>query len=208
MKKLVILFTIGLISTTNVLAQNAEKAKKLLNEVTEKAKSYDNISIDFDLNNDGQTSKGSVTLSGDKYTLNFMGITRVFDGSKVYTINPEDQEVTIQNPKKTGDDSLTPSKLMTFFNSGYTFSWDITQNVNGRSIQYIKLKPTGKSSVKEILLGIDSKTKHIYNKIDVNKNGSKSTLTVKSFKTNQPLSKNHFTFAESKYPNYYINKID
>ncbi|HEU4496030.1 MAG TPA: outer membrane lipoprotein carrier protein LolA, partial [Flavobacterium sp.] len=28
------------------------------------------------------------------------------------------------------------------------------------------------------------------------------------FKTNQPLSKNQFTFAESKYPNYYINKLD
>ncbi|MEQ3662861.1 MAG: outer membrane lipoprotein carrier protein LolA, partial [Flavobacterium sp.] len=27
-------------------------------------------------------------------------------------------------------------------------------------------------------------------------------------KTNQPLSKNHFTFTQSKYPNYYINRLD
>lgn len=208
MKKLFALIAITLISFSQVKAQNSDKAKALLNEVTTKVKSYNNIAIDFDVNNNGQNSKGNITLSGDKYVLNYMGITRIFDGSKVYTINPEDEEVTIQNPKKSGDESLTPSKLLTFFNSGYTFSWDISQNVNGRNIQYIKLKPTGKSDVKEILLGIDSKTKHIYNKIDVYKNGSKSTLTVKSFKTNQTLSKNHFTFTESKYPKYYINKID
>lgn len=208
MKKIVTLIVICFISITNSQAQNADKAKALLNEVTTKVKSYNNIAIDFDVNINGQNSKGNITLSGDKYILNYMGITRLFDGSKVYTINPEDEEVTIQNPKKTGDESLTPSKLLTFFNSGYSFSWDISQNINGRTIQYIKLKPTGKSDVKEILLGIDSKTKHIYNKIDVYKNGSKSTLTVKSFKTNQTLSKNHFTFTESKYPKYYINKID
>ena len=208
MKKIVALIVVCFISITNSQAQNADKAKALLNEVTTKVKSYNNIAIDFDVNLNGQNSKGNITLSGDKYILNYMGITRLFDGSKVYTINPEDEEVTIQNPKKTGDESLTPSKLLTFFNSGYSFSWDISQNINGRTIQYIKLKPTGKSDVKEILLGIDSKTKHIYNKIDVYKNGSKSTLTVKSFKTNQTLSKNHFTFTESKYPKYYINKID
>ncbi|RRJ88122.1 outer membrane lipoprotein carrier protein LolA [Paenimyroides tangerinum] len=208
MKKIVALIVVCFISITNSQAQNADKAKALLNEVTTKVKSYKNIAIDFDVNINGQNSKGNITLSGDKYILNYMGITRLFDGSKVYTINPEDEEVTIQNPKKTGDESLTPSKLLTFFNSGYSFSWDISQNINGRTIQYIKLKPTGKSDVKEILLGIDSKTKHIYNKIDVYKNGSKSTLTVKSFKTNQTLSKNHFTFTESKYPKYYINKID
>ena len=44
--------------------------------------------------------------------------------------------------------------------------------------------------------------------IESGKNGTKTTLTVNSFKTNQPLSKNHFTFTKSKYPNYYINKLD
>lgn len=208
MKKYITLLIVCFFSVFNIQAQNAEKAKNLLNEVTNKIKTYNNITIDFDLNANGQNSKGNVSFSGDKYVLNFMGITRIFDGSKIYTINPEDEEVTIQSPKKSGNESLTPSKLLTFFNSGYSFTWDISQDINGRKIQYIKLKPTGKSDVKEILLGIDVKTKHIYNKIDVLKNGSKTTLTVKSFKTNLTLSKNHFTFVESKYPKYYINKID
>jgi hypothetical protein len=40
---------------------------------------------------------------------------------------------------------------------------------------------------------------HIYNLIEMGKMEQKTTLTVNSFKTNQPLSKNQFIFAESKY---------
>lgn len=196
-------------------AQDAKKAKELLDEVSAKVKSYTNIVIDFkySISNPAekinQESNGNVALQGDLYHLNFMGVTKIFDGKKVYTIVPEDEEVTIENFDASDDKAITPNKMLTFFNTGYKFAWDITQNVKGRKIQYIKLVPnSAKDSRKEILVGIDTQTKHIYNVIEVGKNGSKTTLTVNSFKTNQPLSKNHFTFTKSKYPNYYINKLD
>ena len=196
-------------------AQDAKKAKDLLDEVSAKVKSYTNIVIDFkySISNPAekinQESNGNVALQGDLYHLNFMGITRIFDGKKVYTIVPEDEEVSVENFDASDDKAITPNKMLTFFNSGYKFAWDIPQNVKGRQIQYIKLTPNStKDTRKEILIGIDTQTKHIYNVIEVGKNGSKTTLTVNSFKTNQPLSKNHFTFTKSKYPNYYINKLD
>lgn len=192
-----------------------KKSKELLDQVTAKIKSYDNITVDFKycLNNYKENinkeSKGNVILCGNKYYLNFLGVTKIYDGTKSYTIVPEDEEITISGVNEKDDNAVTPSKMLTFFNNGYKFSWDILQNVKGRKIQYIKLTPTNsKDQRKEILLGIDSQTKHIYNVIEVGKNGTKTTLTVNSFKTNQPLSKNQFTFAASKYPNYYINKID
>jgi hypothetical protein len=138
-----------------------------------------------------------------------MGVTKIFDGKKSYTIVPEDEEITISSLNEKDENAITPSKMLTFFNTGYKFTWDILQDVKGRKIQYIKLIPTNaKDQRKEILLGIDSQTKNIYNVIEMGKNGTKTTLTVNSFKTNQPLSKNQFTFVASKYPNYYINKID
>ncbi|WP_245705057.1 LolA family protein [Flavobacterium omnivorum] len=192
-----------------------KKAKDLLDQVTAKVKSYNNITIDFkySLNNAkeniNQDSKGNVTMKGNQYVLNFMGVTKIFDGQKTYTIVPEDEEITISTVNEKDDDSITPSKMLTFFNSGYKYSMDILQNVKGRKIQYIKLVPvSAKDQRKEVLLGIDVQTKHIYNLIEVGKKGTKTTLTVNSFKTNQPLSKNQFTFAGSKYPNYYINKLD
>ena len=196
-------------------AQDAKKAKELLDQVSAKVKSYNNIVIDFkySLSNPkekiNQESNGNVALQGNLYHLIFMGVTKIFDGKKVYTIVPEDEEITVENFDASDEKAITPNKMLTFFNTGYKYAWDELQNVKGRKIQYIKLIPNStKDSRKEILMGIDTQTKHIYNVIEVGKNGSKTTLTVNSFKTNQPLSKNHFTFTKSKYPNYYINKLD
>ena len=200
--------------TLSASAQD-KKAKDILDQVTAKIKSYSNITIDFKYTltnskeNINKESKGNVIIQGNKYVLNFMGVTKIYDGKTSYTIVPEDEEVTISSQNDNDDKAITPSKMLTFFNSGYKYSWDILQDVKGRKIQYIKLVPiNGKDQRKEILLGIDSQTKHIYNVIEIGKNGTRTTLTVNSFKTNQPLSKNQFTFTASKYPNYYINKLD
>ena len=211
-KSIVLSLFIGIFSTQ---AQDAQKAKALLDEVSAKIKSYDNITIEFKyaLNNSkeniNQESKGNVTLKGNLYHLNFMGVTKIFDGKKVYTIVPEDEEISISKFDDSDKDAITPNKMLTFFNSGFKYSWDIVQNVKGRKIQYVKLVPiSSKDQRKEVLIGIDVQTKHIYNLIEIGKNGTRTTLTVNSFKTDQPLSKNHFTFTESKYPNYYINRLD
>lgn len=213
MKNLFLL--LGFVMMCSPMWSQDKKAKELLDQVTTKVRSYDNISIDFKyaLNNAKenikQESKGNVVLKGNKYVLNFMGATKIFDGVKTYTIVPEDEEVTISKLNEKDNNAITPSKMLTFFNSGYKYSMDIAQNISGRKIQYIKLVPiSSKDQRKEILLGIDNQTKHIYNLIEVGKNGTRTTLTVNSFKYNQPLSKNQFTFTPSKYPNYYINNID
>ena len=213
MKKIALLIVL-LLSISSVFSQD-KKAKTLLNQVTTKIKSYENIAIDFKytLNNAkeniNQDSKGSVIIKGNQYVLNLMGVIKMFDGKKIYTINPEDEEVTISKFNEKDENGITPNKMLTFFNSGYKFAWDIQQDLKGKKIQYIKLIPNNtKDQRKEILLGIDVATKNIYNIIEVGKNKTKTTLVVNSFKTNQALPKNQFTFDTAKYGKYYINKLD
>jgi len=213
MKKIISIALLFLV-IANAHSQD-KKAKELLNQVTTKIKLHDNITIDFkytltnNKENINKESKGNVIIQDNKYILNFMGVTKIYDGKKSYTIIPEDEEITISSLSDKDEKTITPSRMLTFFNSGYKYSWDILQDVKGRKIQYIKLVPTNaKDQRKEVLLGIDSQTKNIYNVIEMGKNGTRTVLTVNSFKTNQPLSKNQFTFAASKYPNYYINKLD
>jgi outer membrane lipoprotein-sorting protein len=208
-----ILTAVVLILTAIGSAQ--ESAKALLNDVSSKVRSYDNIAIDFKyvLNNTeediSQETRGDVTMQGDKYVLNVLGVTRIFDGETLYNISPEDEEVTISSENTEDENTITPSKMLSFYESGYSYSMDIVQNVNGRKIQYVKLSPIDSNSeINYVLLGIDIKTKHIYNLIEVGSNNTKTTLTVNSFKTNESLSKTLFTFDESKYKDYFINKID
>src|SRR5690606_37300526 len=141
-----------------------------------KVKSYSNISIDFRYSiknvkeNISQDSRGNVTIQGDKYVSNFLGTTEMFDGTKKYTIIPEDEEITIENYDVKKDNALTPSKMLTFYTKGYTYSWDKLLLLGGKKIQFVQLKPTDpKSNIKEILLGIDNVTKNIYQLIQVDK---------------------------------------
>ncbi len=196
------------------LGQNSQKAKALLDEVYTKVTSYENIYIDFSYSLENteadikQETQGDVTLKGDKYLAHLFGSTQMFDGTKIYTIVPDNEEVTIEN-KTEDSDTVTPSKMLTFYRTGHNYQWDILQNVSGRNIQYIKLTPIDShTETKSILLGIDAHTKHIHKLIETGKNGTKTTITVNSFKTDQPLSKSLFTFDEAKYENdgYYIIK--
>ena len=213
MKKLVFVF--ALLITFTGFSQESAKAKALLNEVSAKVKSYKNISIEFKYvlknvsENINQETRGNVIIEGEKYVLNILGVTRIFDGKKLYTISPEDEEVTISKDNTDDENTITPSKMLSFYNEGYNYAMDIVQNVEGRKIQVVKLTPMDSNSeIKHVLLGIDAKTKHIYNLIEVGKNDTRTTLTVKSFKTNEPISKTLFTFDKNKYKGYYINNLD
>jgi outer membrane lipoprotein-sorting protein len=213
MRDLIVLAFLALGLTS--FAQSDAKAEALLTEVSTKIKAYNNISLDFkyelsnvseDIN---QETRGDVVINGENYKLNILGVTRIFDGKTLYTISPEDEEVTISSDNTEDESTITPSKMLSFYEDGYTYKMDIIQNVKGRKIQYLKLNPIDTNSeIKHILLGIDVTTKHIYNLIEVGNNGTKTTLTVNSFKTNEPISKTLFTFDKSKYSDYFINKID
>ena len=195
----------------------AQNTKSLLSEVSNKVKSYENIQIDFKYSlentreNVKQDTKANITLKGDNYVLNMLGVTRIFDGKTIYTIVPEDEEVTISDYSKEEDKSISVSEMLTFYEKGYNYKMDIQQNIRGRKIQFIKLNPIDSNTeIKNILLGIDMQTKHIYKLIQIDSSGTSYTITVNSFKTNQPISQNLFIFDEEKYVNqgYYINKLE
>ncbi|VAW10667.1 Outer membrane lipoprotein carrier protein LolA [hydrothermal vent metagenome] len=212
MRKLLLVFAV---CTANLaMGQNSDKAKTLLDEVYTKVKGYENIFVDFKyvLNNTeadiNSETRGDVTMQGDRYLFNYLGTKQLYDGNKVYTIVPENEEVTIED-KSEDENALTPSKMLTFYKEGHTYTWDILQNIQGRKIQYVKLVPIDTNAeIKSILMGVDAETKHIYKLIYTGDNGTTTTITVNSFKTNQTLSKTLFTFDEGKYKSegYYIIK--
>jgi outer membrane lipoprotein-sorting protein len=212
--KQIITVLVFLISTI-VFSQNSKPAEDLLNEVYNTAQGYENISVDFkyvleNVSEDiKQETRGNVIMKGDKYRLNILGITRLFDGKKLYTISPEDEEVTVSSDNSEDENNMTLSKMMSFYKEGYNYEMDILQDVKDRKIQFVKLNPIDTNAeVKDIFLGIDINTKHIYKLIEIGANGTKTTLTVNSFKTNEPISKTLFTFDQNKYKEYYINNLD
>ncbi len=201
MKKIVILI-FALISSISY----SQDAKALLDDVAQKVKSYDNIYIEFEHKLDNrianlhQEAKGNSTLQGDLYHFNYMGAQHMYDGTKIYMIIHEFEEVVIKEPNTDDETSITPSKMLTFYENGFTYDMDILQNVNGRKIQFVKLTPINSDSeMKSVLLGIDSVTKHIYKVIETGKDDTVTTITISKFVTNQPISDKLFTFDKEKF---------
>ncbi len=192
-------------------AQEDQKAKALLDAVSEKMGSYDNMYIEFSSTlvneeagikeNDEPPILGKITLQKEKYNLDYLGNKFIFDGKKLYVINNDDKEVTTSDgDMDEGDGFIYPSKLLTFYKEGYNFSWGTLVTEKGRKIQYVTLIPIDSASeVKEVQLGIDHKTNHIYKLIQIGANGSKTTFKINVFKSNQELSEKLFSFDKDKY---------
>ena len=210
MIKITVLF-LSIFITTKTVSQNSENAKLLLDEVSTKMGAYKNMSISFSetlSNEDAGIKEGEepplkskIILQGDKYTLNYLGNTFIFDGKKLFVINNDEKEVTITDGDMNGDDGfIYPSKLLTFYNEGYNFEMGDLKNINDRKIQYITLKPIdSESDIIRVELVIDITKMHIYKLIQTGLNGSKTTFTITEFKKNQTLSNNFFSFDEEKY---------
>ena len=215
-----IIFLIIVIITSNnlIISQNAEEAELLLNKVSENIKSYDNIYINYsytltNLEEDiNQTNKGSFVTEGDKWKFVMLGVTRIFDGEKLYTISPDDEEVTISTQNPDDESTITPNKMLYFYEEGYNFEMDIVQYVGRKKIQFVKLIPMDSDAeIKYILLGIDVEFNQIYKVIETGINDTQTTIAIVDFEVNLPLEESLFVFDREKYfeeLNYYENIID
>ena len=223
MKKINIILII-LLNTMVVFSQNDPEAEKLLDKVSETIKAYESmyININHNLSNEeeeiDQTNKVSFVKKGDKYNVKWNNITFIYNGKKLYTINPDDEEVTVSSEDLDEESTITPNKILTFFEEGYEFKMDITQDVTvvdyyeqrvRKLLQYVKLVPIDSDSeIEYILLAIEKKNNRIYKSIERGKNGTITTYTITSFEVDLPLNDDLFLFNKKDYKDYYINNID
>lgn len=195
-------------------AWSQDASKALLKDVSDKLLAQENVSLQFNYNlysaeaSINQETSGKVQLKGEKYRFEYLGIIQINDTKNTYTIVPENEEVTIVSNQDAGEE-MNPAKILSFYNEGYRFQWDIAQNVGNKKIQYIKLIPIDSNSdIAHILLGVDSQKKEVYKVIETGKNGTQTTITITKYETNTNLAPNLFSFDEKKYIDlgYYIIK--
>ena len=200
-------------------SQDNLDAELLLNKVSDNIKSYENIYINYaytlqNLEEDiSQTNNGSFVTENDNWRFEMLGVTRIFDGDKLYSISPDDEEVTISSQDPEDETTITPNKMLYFYEDGYYFEMDESRLIgNGqfrKKIQYVKLVPKdSEAEIKYILLGIDTEFNQIYELIETGKNETVTTISIVDFEFNLPLDANLFVFDKEKYKDYYMNILD
>lgn len=203
-----------LIFSLNVNAQNDPRAENLLSNVSEKIDKAESYRIDFKytlenkLEGINQDADGTVTIQGDNYLLNFMGITQICDGTSIYSIVPENEEVIISNIEESEDQTIKPSKLLNFYREGYLILWDKLHSDFNKKIQFVKLIPSNsEADINYLLLGIDISNNTISKLVEIGKNKTKTILNVNSITFDPVFEQDIFIFDENNYEGYYIEKL-
>jgi outer membrane lipoprotein-sorting protein len=215
MKKLIpAVILLILLSSLNVIAQpkgmgkNDADAKKVLDDVSSKFKSFKTVNASFNLkieNGAGKvlgSKKGMVSMKGNKYRVSVTGQEIFFDGSNIWTYDNSSNEVQITKFDESAN-MITPQKLFTnFYDKDFLYKLNTETKLAGKTIQEIELTPIDKSKpFFKVLVNIDKNSKTINSTKVFEKNGNRYTYSVSSMKTNTTIPDALFVFDVKKYPN-------
>ncbi|MBX2931916.1 MAG: outer membrane lipoprotein carrier protein LolA [Chitinophagaceae bacterium] len=202
MKKAFLLVITAFLATYTVKAQNDPNAKKILDAVSTKVKSYKAITGKFVLKTFTSAGKlngtktGSISMKGSKYILK-QGKTEVIcDGSKTYTFDGS-KTITVAAAEEEGK-TLTPQKILSgSYDKDFTYKLISTKG----NFNKIELKPVDKrKNFNKVNLFID-KTKSMITKATIlDKSNNTLEFTFNNLNTNATLADKIFVFDKNKYP--------
>lgn len=211
MKKPVFALVLLVAFSLGTFAQNENpkdpKAKKILDKVSATNKSYSTMYIEFDYrlvnkpNGIDEKQAGKVWIKGDRYKLMFPGIERYSDGKAVWTYLEDDDECQISDATTDDEEegSISPSSLLTIYESGFNYLYGSVVSVNGKKTDMIKLFPEGGGKpYHTIKIYVDQASSQI-TRIEVfGKDGNTFTYDLKTIKSNQEMNDSMFIFDTSK----------
>lgn len=198
-------FSIALAASAQV--SNDPAAKKILDAVSAKFRSYKSPQAQFTYkveNAQGKalsTKKGTVTMKGAKYRVSIPGMEIFSDGRTSWNYDKAANEVTVKEADNSSAD-LTPQKLFTnFYDRDFLYKLNGEKKEGGRTLQEIEMTPTNKSrAYHKVYLWIDKATQTLYSARILEKGGNRYSYTVNSFKPSTNVGDAEFVFDKKKYP--------
>lgn len=214
MKKIITFLVLITAICTTALAQpkpgmgNSDpEAKKVLDAVSAKFKTYKAVQAKFSLSIENTAGKvmgnksGTVYMKGSKYRISVTGQEIFCDGSNVSTYDKSANEVTITKVDPSAN-TITPQKLFTnFYDKDFLYKLNGEKVVKGKNIQEIELTPIDKAKTFfKVLLYIDKATKTLTGAKLFEKAGNRYNYTVSNLNGNAAITDAQFVFDAKKYP--------
>ncbi|PTN09381.1 outer membrane lipoprotein carrier protein LolA [Mangrovibacterium marinum] len=208
MKKLMSLVGLVLL-VLSVSAQVDQKAKSILEEVTQKTQSYTSIQATFDYILDNkemeihEENKGTISMKGDMYLLKLteLGLEIYCNGKEVSSYMKDANEVTISPVDSESGDMMNPSKIFTIYENGFSYKFVEEKVIGGKSCYVIDLFPENDDiEYTKIRIMIDKQQMLISKAEMAGADGNTYIIDVKDMKTNAGITDDVFTFNVAKHP--------
>ncbi len=202
-----------------VLAQgkattNDPAAKKLLDAVSAKFKTFKTVQASFSYKVENAAGKalstktGTILMKGTSYKLTFNGLEVFCNGTTVWSYDKAAKEVTVNNLDVSGG-TITPQKLFSnFYDKDFYSLLNGEKKVGSKTVQEVQMTPVDKSkNFHTVYLQVDKAAQTIYSTKVLEKDGTKYTYTVTSMKTNVPATDAMFGFDAKKYPGVTVEDL-
>ena len=201
MKKIYYILAVLLFTSSVTIAQNDPKAKKVLDGVSSKLKTFKGITANFSYVSKSRAGKtnsnvaGKIFIKGSKYYIK-QGKTEIFsNGAKTWNYNG-DEEVTV-TPVDADGKALTPQRLLTnFYDEDFTYKL-ITSA--GTSHQ-IDMTPTDKrKNFQKVTVYVDKAKMMVTKATILDKSSNTITFNLSSINTTAAIPDATFVFNKNKY---------
>ena len=214
MNKTLFLFLSAILCTLSAAAQAPKgmgksdpEAKKILDAVSAKFKTYKTVKANFTLkieNAQGKvqgTKTGAVQMKGNSYRVSITGQEIMSDGKTVWTYDKAANEVQVTTLDNSAG-NITPQKLFTnFYDKDFLYVQNEDVKRNGKVYQVIELTPIDKTKpFFKVVVEVDKASRNIASTKVFEKNGNRYTYAVGSMTPNQAIADDVFVFDAKKYP--------
>jgi outer membrane lipoprotein carrier protein len=188
--------------------QNSDPAaKKILDAVSTKFKTFKSVQAVFTLRNEDSkgsvlgTKKGSVSMKGNRYRVTVTGQEIFSDGSNIWTYDKSANEVTITKIDPTAN-TITPQKLFTnFYDKDFLYKLNGEKKMDKKVVQEIEMTPVDKTKqFHKVYLMVDKATNTLYSTRILDKSGNVFVYTVNTMNGKVNLTDAMFVFDKNKYP--------
>lgn len=204
------LLLIGVVLLMAVLswAQQDEKAKRILDKVSEKTRSFSTISADFSFSMKNEEMEiderndGSINIKGQKYCVELpdVGITVFSDGITLWNYMNDGNQVTVSSIEDEGSELMDPSAIFSIYEKGFDSKFVAEKKAGGKTVYQIDLFPdSDEHDVTKITLLIDKATMMIHSALLYGTDGNLYGIEVKKLESNKDFSDSEFVFDASKY---------
>lgn len=175
-------------------AQQAEKAKSILDQAAANYKKSQGISIQFE-----GTQPGTLLLQGDCFYLNCGGVESWFDGKTQWSYMQQNNEVTISSPTPEELEAINPYAIINSYNTRFRYGYKGEENINGNKTYHLALAPKQKGDIKVISLWL-SKNYSPVRIIIKDHDGNAQTFNIRSYTTQSKQPESAFRFDTKKHP--------
>jgi outer membrane lipoprotein-sorting protein len=196
-----------------VHARQDEKAKDILDRVSQKTSSLQSIQSDFFFtvkNTElgiNEKNEGNIILKGQKYCIDLpdVGIKIFSNEETIWSYMKNGNQVTITNVSDSSEELIDPSVLFNIYEKGFSPKFVKDTTVAGKAVHVLELFPDNNTmDVSKVSVNIDKSTMMLQSLLLYGTDGNQYGIEIKNMATNKTFTDSDFVFDAGKFPDVEI----